>query len=79
MGNACRTSNKPNDGLLPDSRVLNRELVKAGFPWWYRRYAPDDEILKQLEREARGAKRGLWADPEPVPPWKWRIMRKRYR
>ncbi len=65
--------------LLPDGRSLNRELVRAGFAWWYWRYAPDDETLAQLEREARGAQRGLWADPHAVPPWEWRIMRKRYR
>ncbi len=65
--------------LLPDGRSLNHELVKAGFEWWYWRYTPDDETLAQLEREARGAKRGLWADPHAVPPWEWRIMRKRYR
>jgi len=35
--------------------------------------------LAQLEREARGAQRGLWADPHAVPPWEWRVMRKRYR
>ncbi len=45
--------------ILPDGRVLNRELVKAGFAWWYRRYAPNDETLAQLEREARRTKRGL--------------------
>jgi len=56
----------------PDGRSLNRELVRAGFAWWYRRYAPDDETLEQLEREARGAKRGLWVDPDAVPPWEWR-------
>ncbi len=67
------------DVILPDGRVLNRELVKAGFAWWYRRYAPDDETLAQLEQEARGAQRGLWADPHAVPPWEWRVMRKRYR
>ena len=65
--------------LLPDGRSLNHELVKAGFAWWYWRYTPDDETLAQLEREARGAKRGLWADPHAVPPWEWRKMRKRYR
>ncbi len=43
------------DVLLPDGRVLNRELVQAGFAWWYRRYAPDDETLAQLEREASSA------------------------
>ncbi len=67
------------DVILPDGRSLNRELVKAGFAWWYWRYAPDDETLAQLEREARGAKRGLWADPHAVPPWEWRGMRKSYR
>ncbi len=67
------------DVILPDGRVLNRELVRAGFAWWYRRYAPEDETLEQLECEARGARRGLWADAEPVPPWEWRVMRKRYR
>ncbi len=58
--------------LLSDGRSLNHELVRAGFAWWYQRYAPDDETLPQLEREARGAKRGLWAEAEPVPPWEWR-------
>ncbi len=65
--------------LLPDGRSLNRELVGAGLAWWYRRSAPDDETLKQLEHEARAAQRGLWADPHAVAPWEWRIMRKRYR
>ncbi len=65
--------------LLPDGRSLDRELVRAGFAWWYRRYAPDDETPEQLEREARGAELGLWADPHAVPPLEWRKMRKSYR
>lgn len=28
------------DVILPDGRNLNRELVKAGYVWWYRKYAP---------------------------------------
>jgi endonuclease YncB( thermonuclease family) len=58
--------------LLPDGRSLNQELVKAGMAWWYRPYAPNDIMLAQLEAEARTAKRGLWADAHPVPPWEWR-------
>ena len=58
--------------LLPDGRSLNQELVKAGMAWWYRQYAPNDATLAQLEAEARTAKRGLWADTHPVPPWEWR-------
>jgi hypothetical protein len=58
--------------LLPDGRSLNRELVRTGLAWWYRPYAPNDPTLAQLEAEARTAKRGLWADAQPVPPWQWR-------
>lgn len=60
------------DVILPDGRNLNQELVRAGMCWWYRKYAPDDEILAQLEASAREAKSGLWVDPNPVPPWEWR-------
>ncbi len=64
--------------LLPDGRSLNRELVRAGLAWMYRRYT-NDQSLSDLEEEARVARRGLWADPNPIAPWKWRIMRKPYR
>jgi endonuclease YncB( thermonuclease family) len=59
------------DVLLPDGANFNKELVKAGFAWWYRQYSNDKE-LEQLEQEARVSKRGLWSDPNPVAPWDWR-------
>jgi len=59
------------DVVLSDGRVLNREAVRAGFAWWFRRYSTDAS-LGELEAEARAAKRGLWADVHPVPPWEWR-------
>jgi endonuclease YncB( thermonuclease family) len=58
--------------LLPDGRSLSQELVKAGMAWWYKPYAAKDTTLAQLEAEARAAKRGLWADAHPMPPWAWR-------
>ena len=60
------------DITLPDSRNLNHEMVRAGLAWWFRKYAPADKALEHLEQEAREAKRGLWADPNPVPPWEHR-------
>ena len=62
------------DVILPDGMNLNQELVKQGWCWWYRKYAPGDTVLEGLEKEAREAKKGLWADPQPVPPWEWRKM-----
>jgi endonuclease YncB( thermonuclease family) len=58
--------------ILPDGRSLNQELVRAGYAWWYKQYAPKDTMLEQLEAEARQAKSGLWADPHPIAPWEWR-------
>lgn len=58
--------------FLPDGKTLNRELLKAGLAWWYRDYAKKEEAYRELEAEAREAKRGLWADPAPVAPWDYR-------
>ena len=55
------------DVILPDSRVLNRELGAAGLAWWYRQYSKD-ESLGKLEAEARATRRVLWADRDPSPP-----------
>jgi micrococcal nuclease len=64
------------DVLLSDGTNVSRELVKAGFAWWYRQYARHDETLAQLEGEARQAKRGLWSDPHSIPPWEVRHPKK---
>ena len=62
---------------LMDGTNLNHELVRQGWRWWYRKYAPDYAILQALEAEARLAKKGLWTEANPVPPWAWRKQGKR--
>lgn len=57
---------------LPDGRVLQEELLRAGLAWVYTRYCTDCTRWKELERDARAQKRGLWRDDRPVPPWRWR-------
>jgi endonuclease YncB( thermonuclease family) len=64
------------DVILSDGMNLNQELVKQGWCWWYRKYAPGDTVLEGLERDAREGRKGLWADPQPVPPWEWRRSRR---
>ena len=48
------------------------EQVRRGMAWVFERYAPADSLLYAVQAEARAARRGLWAQQEPVPPWKWR-------
>ncbi len=57
-----------------DATNLNHALVKEGWCWWYRKYAPGDSVLEGLEKEAREAKKGLRADPQLVRPWDWRRL-----
>jgi micrococcal nuclease len=58
--------------VLSDGTNVNKALVAGGWCWWYPKYALQNRELKRLELEARDGKRGLWADPYPVPPWEWR-------
>lgn len=60
------------DVILEDGRSLNQELVKAGWAWWYEEYAPMDELLQRLQREAQALKKGLWQQENPTPPWEFR-------
>lgn len=57
---------------LPDGTGLEARMVRDGFAWWFRKYAPADDALRDAEAEARKAKRGLWSAPNPVAPWDWR-------
>src|SRR5579875_1061128 len=57
--------------VLPDCKSLNRELVRTGLAWWYRKYSSDQDLAR-LEYEARSAHAGLWAEPDAIPPWVFR-------
>ena len=59
--------------ILPDGMNLNQELVKQGWCWWYRKHAPGNTVLEELERDAREGLKGLWADPQSVPPSGWSL------
>ena len=57
--------------LLPDGRSLTRNSSR---PAWRGGFVSIRRIceLGELERQAREAKRGLWAELHAVPPWEWR-------
>ncbi len=57
--------------ILPDKRVLNEELLKAGLAWNYKQYSKSKRYA-DLERQAREAKKGLWKQANPVSPSDYR-------
>jgi endonuclease YncB( thermonuclease family) len=51
---------------------LGALLIRDGMGWWYKQYAPNATEYERLQRQVRNAGRGLWSQPSPTPPWKWR-------
>lgn len=56
----------------------NAEQIRGGLAWAYRQYLQDQTLL-DLENEARSAKRGLWIESSPVPPWEYRKLKRQNR
>lgn len=65
-----RQGRKTAEVLLADGRNVAHELLNEGLAW-SRPQSADGQDLKDMEELARAAHKGLWADPNPVPPWKW--------
>lgn len=61
--------------MLEDGSSANRAQVRSGYAWAYT--ARHDAYLRdgampELQRKARQAGLGLWAQQGPTAPWKWR-------
>lgn len=55
---------------------INREMVRSGYAWAYRRFlsAPYASAYIDAESEARSRRLGLWKQTHPDPPWKFKQM-----
>ena len=55
------------------------ELIRAGLAWVYYLYCnlPICAEWKNLEAEAKEAKRGLWSEHNPIPPWEFRRQKRK--
>ena len=53
------------------SRNVNEEMVRDGHAWVFGGFAPDPALL-EAEDDARKHRRGLWAEPDPIAPSRWR-------
>lgn len=57
--------------VILDKRWINNEMVQDGMAWHYKRYSKD-KTLSASEEKAKKAKKGLWSQPNPTPPWEFR-------
>jgi endonuclease YncB( thermonuclease family) len=54
-----------------DGVDASAEQVRSGMAWVFDRYV-SDSALYEMQAVARGERRGLWGDAEPVAPWESR-------
>jgi micrococcal nuclease len=57
--------------VCQDGRDMSREMVAAGLAW------AGHKSFRSLERASRATGSGLWQDPQPVRPGKWRKKTRR--
>jgi len=67
--------------IVRDGRDASLALIEAGYAWHFKRYAAeqsraDRAIYARAEDAARDARRGLWSEPAPLPPWEWRARKR---
>ena len=58
--------------VLCEGIDAGEEQVRRGLAWVDPQTAAKDSPLHALASAAKAARRGLWADPDPIAPWIWR-------
>jgi micrococcal nuclease len=64
--------------ILPDGKILNKELLLSGMAWHYKHYDKSVD-LAQLESIARLRKSGIWSTKNPVAPWEFRQNKRGFK
>lgn len=57
--------------ILVGGKDINLEQIKRGMAWFYVEFGRD-AAYRDAESKAKSAQIGLWTDPAPTAPWKWR-------
>jgi len=57
--------------VVVGKKDVNLAMLEQGMAWHYVKY-DKNKRLGQAEAEAKAARRGLWQDKQPMPPWEWR-------
>ncbi|MFM8633564.1 MAG: thermonuclease family protein [Planctomycetia bacterium] len=54
---------------------VNRQMIATGNAWHYAAYSKD-QSLAALQEQAKAQRLGLWAQPNPTPPWEFRATQR---
>lgn len=59
---------------------FNQVLVEKGIAWVHIYYCNEEicNLWKELEKNARKKKIGLWRQSNPIPPWQWKHKKNTY-
>lgn len=66
---------RPVVEIYLNETYVNFEMVRMGMVWCEPRFVIRRECF-DLEAAARGKRKGLWIDPNPMPPWEWRRQKR---
>lgn len=63
--------------VMVGNQEINLAQLRDGYSWFFRKYSADIDpadrsIYEEAEQEARSARRGLWQQSTPTPPWEFR-------
>jgi endonuclease YncB( thermonuclease family) len=67
--------------VLVNGEDVCLKQIQLGLAWHYKEYereqsAGERVAYSRAENTAKAARLGLWADPEPIPPWNLRMRTK---
>lgn len=67
--------------VTANGKNVNIEMIRAGYAWAYVKYLsrPYASEYIGVEEVARQAKKGLWKENNPTPPWEFRKIYKKGR
>lgn len=63
--------------VMIGSKDANLDQIRSGLAWHYKQYERDQSARDRreyalAEAEARSARKGLWREADPMPPWEFR-------
>jgi micrococcal nuclease len=70
--------------VLVEGKDVGTEMVRQGMAWVYDRYITEasseiQDTYRKAQEEAKAEQRGLWSDPNAIPPWIFRDLVKAHQ